>query len=153
MMSAMQLWSGLPRTFWGEAIMTANYLRNRLPIKRVSNGGTPCEAWFGRKLSLTHLKVYVCLMHAFIPSETRTKMDKVSFQGVFVDYRSSHQHRIYNQFKKTINWHSSLKFFEDWPGGPILNTPTESGLWEMEAGDSDYEADILEDITPSGATP
>ena len=28
MVSAMQMWSGLPRSFWGDAVQTANYLKN-----------------------------------------------------------------------------------------------------------------------------
>ena len=141
MVRAMQLWAGLPREFWGEALMVANYLRNRLPTNTHGGKMTPYEAWYGRRPDLGHLRTYGCLVHARIPSERRDKMDVVSFQGVFVGYHSSKQYRIYNPKTKKIGWHSSLDFFEDWPGGPLLNVPTESGTWEIDTIDSDYEPD------------
>ena len=129
MVRAMQLWAGLPREFWGEALMVANYLRNRLPTNTHGGKMTPYEAWYGRRPDLGHLRTYGCLVHARIPSERRDKMDVVSFQRVFVGYHSSKQYRIYNPKTKKIGWHSSLDFFEDWPGGPLLNVPTESGTF------------------------
>ena len=38
----MLLWSDLPEAFWDEAILTANYIRNRLPTKEL-NDKTPYE--------------------------------------------------------------------------------------------------------------
>src|SRR5262249_40428711 len=38
--------SGLPKNLWGEALLTANYLLNRIPTKSVD--GTPYELWNGR---------------------------------------------------------------------------------------------------------
>ena len=40
--------SGLPSSFWGEAVTTAAYIRNRSPTKAV-DGLTPYEGWHGRK--------------------------------------------------------------------------------------------------------
>ena len=141
MVRAMQLWAGLPREFWGEALMVANYLRNRLPTNTHGGKMTPYEAWYGRKPDLNHIRTYGCLVHARIPSEKRDKMDVVSFQGIFVGYHSSKQYRVYNPVTKKIGWHAAPEFFEDWPGGPLLNVPTEPGTWEIDTADSDYEPD------------
>jgi transposase InsO family protein len=46
--------------FWGEAVVTAVYILNRSPTKAL-NGRTSYEAWHGRKLAVSHLRVFVCL--------------------------------------------------------------------------------------------
>ena len=76
-----------------------------------------------------------------VPSETRAKMDKVSHQGILVGFRSSRQYKVHNPDTKTVGVHTSVKFFEDWPGGPLLNAPVEPGEWELDVADSDYEPD------------
>jgi hypothetical protein len=49
--------SGLPSSFWAEAVNTANYLRNRCPSKSL-NGKTPYEMWTGKKPNLKHLRIF-----------------------------------------------------------------------------------------------
>ncbi|KMQ91542.1 retrovirus-related pol polyprotein from transposon tnt 1-94 [Lasius niger] len=39
--------SGLPPSFWAEAVNTANLIRNRCPTSRLK-GRTPYEAWYGK---------------------------------------------------------------------------------------------------------
>ena len=58
--------------YWGEAVLTANYLQNRLPTKSVYNK-TPYELWTGRKPNLTHLRTFGCTAYALIPEERRKK--------------------------------------------------------------------------------
>ena len=43
MMNAMLLSSGLPQNMWGEAILSANYLLNKVPKKKAKK--TPYELW------------------------------------------------------------------------------------------------------------
>jgi hypothetical protein len=45
--------------FLGEAVVTAVYLQNRLPMKSLA-GRTPYEAWHGRKPAVNHLRVFGC---------------------------------------------------------------------------------------------
>jgi transposase InsO family protein len=54
---------GMPAVFWGEAVVTAVYILNRSPIKAL-NGRTPYEAWHGRKLAVSYLRVFGCLAFA-----------------------------------------------------------------------------------------
>ena len=37
--------SGLPQNMWGEAILSANYISNKVPRKKVDK--TPYELWKG----------------------------------------------------------------------------------------------------------
>jgi hypothetical protein len=50
----------MPAIFWGEVVVTAVYILNLSPTKAL-NGRTPYETWHGRKLVVSHLRVFGCL--------------------------------------------------------------------------------------------
>ena len=89
MVRSMLTWAKLSHTFWGEAAMTANYLKNLLPTSANSDK-SPEEAWTGHRPDISHLRTFGCLVYVYIPSKTRAKLDQVSFQGIFVGYHFSH---------------------------------------------------------------
>ncbi|UYV63799.1 hypothetical protein LAZ67_2005665 [Cordylochernes scorpioides] len=51
--------SGIPITFWGDAIHTACHLRNKSPSKAIDNK-IPEELWSGRESKIGYLKVFGC---------------------------------------------------------------------------------------------
>jgi transposase InsO family protein len=53
MVNSMLSHSGLSEGFWGEAMLMANYLLNRVPNKQ--NPITPYELWFKRRPKLNYL--------------------------------------------------------------------------------------------------
>ena len=65
-------WSCFSPTYWGEAVLTASYLQNRLPTKAINNK-TPYELWIGRKSNLIHLRTFGCTAYALILEERRKK--------------------------------------------------------------------------------
>ena len=52
MVNSMLSYSGLSNGFWGEAMLTACYLLNRVPNKR--NRTTQSELWYKRKPNLSY---------------------------------------------------------------------------------------------------
>ena len=58
-MNALLNSSGLPQNLWGEAILTANFILNRVPHRKTQQ--TPYEKWKGRMPNLNYLKVWGCL--------------------------------------------------------------------------------------------
>src|SRR3954467_7432602 len=50
---------GLPKYFWADAINTACYVLNRILIRPILNK-TPYELLKGRKLNISHLRVFGC---------------------------------------------------------------------------------------------
>ncbi len=63
---SMLIDSKLPQKFWGEALSTAVYLRNRSPTKAV-RGMTPYEAWTKGKAGVGHLRIFGCDAYAHVP--------------------------------------------------------------------------------------
>ena len=52
MMNALLISSGLPQNLWGEAILTANQILNRVPHSKTNV--IPYEKWKGRKSNLKY---------------------------------------------------------------------------------------------------
>ena len=94
---------GLGKEFWGEAVVTATYLKNRSPTKSTDNNRTPYEVWTGRKPSLGHLQIFGCTAYTFIPKEKRTKFDSKTQKTIFVGYcEDSKGYRLYDPLTKKI---------------------------------------------------
>ena len=53
MTSTMLISSRLPHNIWGEAILSTNYLLNKVPKKKLEK--TPYALWKGRKSSYKYL--------------------------------------------------------------------------------------------------
>ncbi|KAJ9680257.1 hypothetical protein PVL29_019539 [Vitis rotundifolia] len=65
MMNAMLVSSGAPLNLWGEAILSACHIQNRIPYKKT--GKTPYELWKGYAPNIAYLKVWGCLAKFFLP--------------------------------------------------------------------------------------
>jgi hypothetical protein len=81
---AMLFDAKLPDYVWGEAITTANYLRNRAPT--ADKDKTPYEAFYGNKPDISHLRTFGCGVYAHVPAVKRNKLDPRSDKGVMVGY-------------------------------------------------------------------
>ncbi|KAK1946165.1 Retrovirus-related Pol polyprotein from transposon TNT 1-94 [Phytophthora citrophthora] len=65
MMKAMMYQSGLPRSFWPEALITAVYIKNRVYNK--GTGGIPFEMMFGVKPDIHHIRKFGSLAYVHVP--------------------------------------------------------------------------------------
>jgi hypothetical protein len=81
----MILTQGLELEFWGEAVNTTTYIKNRCPTNAL-NCKTLQEAWSGRKPDVSHLRVFGCKTFAHVPDEKRTKLESKSMPCVFLGY-------------------------------------------------------------------
>jgi hypothetical protein len=82
---SMILAQSLELEFWGEAVNTVVYIKNRCQTKAL-NSKTPQEAWSGRKPNVFHLRVFGCKAFAHVPDEKRTKLKSKSMPCVFLGY-------------------------------------------------------------------
>ena len=78
--------SSLPASFWGDAILTVQYIRNHIPTSALPDGKTPFEVFFGKKPDLSHLRVWGCQCFVAIPPELHSKGGPRHFEGIFVGY-------------------------------------------------------------------
>ncbi|HVX00707.1 MAG TPA: reverse transcriptase domain-containing protein, partial [Candidatus Babeliaceae bacterium] len=75
----------LDSSFWGEAILTASYLRNRSPSNAVQSI-TPYEGFWGRRPKVDNIRVFGCVAWVHVPDEKRTKLEPKGLECIFVGY-------------------------------------------------------------------
>ena len=100
---AMLSHAKLSKVFWGEALLTANYLQNRSPTKAIDEYKTPYELWFGRQPNLSYLRVFGCKAYVFVPKEKRQKLDSHSNECIFLGYsEESKAYRLMDSTNRKI---------------------------------------------------
>ena len=92
MARTMLIDSSLPPQFWGEALMAAAHVRNRMPCSSNPNNASPFEMRFGKRPDLCHLRPFG--VTAFVRIQKHiTKISSRALQGFLVGYG----HSISNQ--------------------------------------------------------
>ncbi|KAA0053505.1 ty1-copia retrotransposon protein [Cucumis melo var. makuwa] len=84
MMNAMLLSSGLSDNMWREAVLSACFILNRIPHKRLDK--TPYELWKGHAPNLSYLKVWGCLAKVPFPALKKTTVGPKTFDCIFIGY-------------------------------------------------------------------
>jgi len=79
----------MPLEFWGECVLTAVHIINRLPSPLLKNK-SPFELLYHRPPLLLHLRVFDCLSYATIV-HPKHKFDSRASRCVFVSYPSNHK--------------------------------------------------------------
>ena len=77
--------ANLPKGLWVEACRASVYLKNRSPTKALINA-LPEEKWSGKRVDLSHLKVFGCVAYEHVPKQFRKKFDPTSKRHYFVGY-------------------------------------------------------------------
>lgn len=102
----------LDKIFWGDAILTAVYLYNRLPTSTLPENRTPAEIWYGYEPDLTKIKNFGCVAYAHKPKEDRQgKLDTHSRKMIFVGY-CNNGYRLWNPETNSIVTARSVIFDE-----------------------------------------
>ena len=87
MMNSMLISSGLSQNMWGEAILSSNYLLNKIPRKKEEK--TPYELWKGRTPSYKHLRVWGCLAKVAVPIPKKVKIGSKTVDCIFIGYANN----------------------------------------------------------------
>ena len=110
-MNAMLISSGLLSNMWGEAIISACHVLNRVPHKKIRK--TSYELWEGRSPNLGYLKVWGCLEKVGIPEPHKEKIGPKTKDSVFIGYaQNSPVYRCLVLETNTIMEARDADFFE-----------------------------------------
>lgn len=108
----MLIESGLPSSFWAEAIATANHVENRCPTKGISEG-TPFEKWFGKRPNISHLRIFGNKVFFLDKTPNKGKFDPRGIEGTFVGYSDrSKAYRIWSPKNRKIILSRDVKFMD-----------------------------------------
>ncbi|CAM8920561.1 unnamed protein product [Rhodiola kirilowii] len=104
MVNAMLSYSGLNDGFWGEAMLTACYLLNRVPNKR--GRVTPYEIWYNKKPKLNHIRVWGCRAVVRLPIPKHKTLGEKGVECIFIGY--AHHSMAYMFYVIEPNKHVSI---------------------------------------------
>ncbi|GFS40400.1 anaphase-promoting complex/cyclosome 2 [Actinidia rufa] len=112
---SLLLSSSVPSVFWGEAVLTAAYLLNRMPTPLLS-GRSPYECLHGQVPNYSLLRVFGSSCFVFLPKKDRTKLSARCVLCVFLGY-GIHQkgYRCYDPITKKLYVSRHVTFFERLP--------------------------------------
>jgi hypothetical protein len=84
LVNAMLDTAGLSKAWWREALLTASHVLNRIPNRNKET--TPYEYWAGRKLSLSYLRTWGCLVKVNVSISKKRKLPPKTVDCVFLGY-------------------------------------------------------------------
>lgn len=109
--------SGLPNYFWGEALRTANRIKNHVPTK-ICKDQSPMEIWLGRKPNISYFKVFGCKVYVRIPKPNVCgKLGERAKMGIFMGYDDHRKaYNIWIQEERKMIQSRDVKFIENVKG-------------------------------------
>ncbi|KAD4586033.1 hypothetical protein E3N88_23634 [Mikania micrantha] len=148
MMNVMLISSGMSQDMWGEAILSATYLLNKIHFKK--KDVTPYELWMGRKPSYKYLKVWGCLAKVVVPPPKVQRIGPKTVDCVFIGYAhhsSAYRFLVYDSknpeiHKNTIMESRNASFFEE--VFPCLKKELPSSSTPVDEIDHDEDQEQLE---------
>lgn len=112
MIKSMLLNAKFPFSLWGEAILAACHILNRIPLKKSMI--SPYEIWKGRKPNIGYSKVWGCLVYCKNTDPKRTKLGPRAIKCAFVRYAINNTaHRLLNLESNVIIESRNVEFFEN----------------------------------------
>ena len=87
MMNSLLVSASTPNNLWGEAILFACHLQNRISYKKI--GMTLYELWKSHAPNLKYLKVWGCLAKVMLPDPKKTKIGSKISNCMFIGYASN----------------------------------------------------------------
>lgn len=136
----MLLDSGLDKRFWGEAVLTATYIQNRIPSRSVPK--TPFEMSWGRKPDLDHMRVFGSPAYVHVPDVKRRKMEPKAKRLTFLGYSMEHNgYRFVDPETDCITISRDARFIEIENGTSSIEFPA--------SGTAPTKEQAKEDMNPA----
>nr|GMD23928.1 Retrovirus-related Pol polyprotein from transposon TNT 1-94 [Ipomoea batatas] len=110
---ALKFPAKLPDCFWGDCILHAVYIINRLPSASLDNK-IPYQLLFNKLPQYQHLKVIGCLAYAAVHDGHRTKFSPKARRCVFIGYTDGTKgYKLYDTQTKDVIVSRDVVFYED----------------------------------------
>jgi transposase InsO family protein len=102
----------MPAMFWGEVVVTAVYLLNRVPTKSLARR-TPYEAWHGVKPAVHHLRIFGCVVHVKTVKPHLRKLEDQSTKMVLLGYeKGTKAYRVFDPTAQRVHDSRDVVFDE-----------------------------------------
>lgn len=132
----------LSNKYWGEAILTANYLQNRLPTK--ATGETPYERWYSKKPDLKDIHIFGSKAYVQVPNQQRQKLDDKAMELIFIGYSMETKgYRLLDKETDKIKISRDVKFLDDY----LLNEEKENEKKEISISTSSESVELTGSTT------
>ena len=82
----------MPQSFWPDAILTKNYIRNRTGTTANKGGVSPYEIIKGKPPKLDRLAIFGTIAYGHVPKTQRRKLDDTAIVARFIGYSSEATH-------------------------------------------------------------
>ncbi|PWA98143.1 gag-pol polyprotein [Artemisia annua] len=132
----------VPSVFWGEAILTATYVINRIPTAH-NSGLSPFEKLYGTLPDYSSLRVFGCTCFVLKPHIERTKLSPKSTLCVFLGYGSGQKgYRFYDPVGQKLYTSRHVEFLEHIPYFSVPASShhlTQSELIKLDPFDAEDE--------------
>ena len=104
--------SNLPISYWGECILTAAYIINRMPLACL-NHSSPFTKLYNKQTNVSHLRAFGCLCFVVTLKQGRSKFHPRSQPHLFVGYSSTQKgYKVLNLSTHTITVSRDVVFYE-----------------------------------------
>lgn len=148
--------ASVDKKLWAEALLCANYVRNRSPVSGMH--ATPLELFSGTKPNISHLKIFGCTAYAHVPKQLRQKLDAVAVKGVMVGYEQSTKgYRIYVPATGKVVVSASVVFDEAAMLGTTVTEPAQQFVFDDDSDQEECEDSVVpapaQGVLPVGHEP
>lgn len=114
---------GLPTDLWAEAMATAVYCLNIIPLKN-SNNITPYEYWYKEKPCYDNLHEFGSVVYVHIPDNLRKKWEAKSKRCYFVGYtKTKANFKVYDPVTENIGISKNVKFQDERDDSSVILKP------------------------------